>query len=206
MNRVQTQAAYRITLLILCPLALSIAGCDAGVSEVAAVDAAAADAAATAATDVAVEATADAVTETAIGGSMDVALDLGGNTAIAEPFVPAIEAGDGADDMVAGLSATDRTDGTTITELNNRTTGELQLIAMTTRSIYHAEVVFLDTQQKRLIMQAIEKKGEAPAWGFFRLGDKAVSDLQQTKKFEFTAADGTPVTFVPREPLGTSDQ
>jgi len=30
-------------------------------------------------------------------------------------------------------------------------------------------------------MKAIEKRGEAPTWGFFGLGDKAFSDLEQKK-------------------------
>jgi hypothetical protein len=108
--------------------------------------------------------------------------------------------------MVTGLTATDPGDGTTITELNNRGTDELQMVELTTRSIYRVEEAFLDAQQKRLMVRAIEKRGDAPTWGFFRLSDSAVRDLQQTKKFSFTAADGNSVTFVPRISSGTSFQ
>jgi hypothetical protein len=53
------------------------------------------------------------------------------------------------------------------------TTGELQMVALTTRSIYQAERAFLDVQHNRLIVKAIEKRGDAPSWGFFRLFDLA---------------------------------
>ncbi|MDP9174595.1 MAG: hypothetical protein M3O30_12125 [Planctomycetota bacterium] len=182
-----------LTLLILCALALSNMGCDGGVGEVAVVDGVATDAAATAAADAAAETAADAVTETAIAGSTDIALDLGGDIATVEPFGPALEAGDSAEDMVAGLSSAEP-DGTTITELDNKT-GDLQMVTLTTRSIYQAEKAYLDVQHNRLIMQAIEKRGDAPTWGCFKLGDKAVSDLQQAKKIEFTGSDGNPVVF-----------
>jgi hypothetical protein len=182
------------TLLILCGLTLSNMGCDGGVVEVAAVDEVVADAATTAAADITAETAADAVTESAIAGTTDVALDLGGDIATVEPFTRALETGDTAGDFAVGLSAADP-DGTTITELDDRTDGDLQTVAMTTRSIYRAEAAFLDVQQKRLIVQAIEKRGNAPTWGFFRLGDKAVSDLEQTKKLKLTGSDGSPMVF-----------
>jgi hypothetical protein len=101
MNQFHVPVAYRFSLinlfalLILCALALSFMGCDGGVGEVAAVDAVATDAAATAATDVAAEAAADAVTETAIAGSTDIALDVGGDISTVEPFSPALGTGEG---------------------------------------------------------------------------------------------------------------
>ncbi|HEX4053860.1 MAG TPA: hypothetical protein VHX86_06315 [Tepidisphaeraceae bacterium] len=200
MNEFHVPVAYRISgislliLLVLCALASSIMGCDGGVGEVAAVDAVATDAAATAATDVAAEAATAAVTETAIAGSTDIALDVGGDISTVEPFSSALGAGDGAGDMAVGLSGADP-DGSTITELNNHTTGELQMVALTTRSIYRVEKAFLDVQHNRLIVQAIEKRGDTPSWGFFKLGDKAVSELERTKQLKFTGSDGSPMIF-----------
>jgi hypothetical protein len=212
MNQLHAPVKYRfgrisvLTLLILCALTLSLTGCDGGVGEVAAVDGVATDAAATAAADVAAETAADAVTETAIAGTSDVLLEFGSETIDAEPFIAVVEAPVGAEDLTAGLSAKNAADDTTITELDNETSGELQMIAMTTRSIYQAEAAFLDLQHKRLILKAIEKKGEAPTWGFFGLGDKVVSDLQQAKRLEFTAADSTPRFFTQQEPVGNTGQ
>jgi len=200
MNQHHTPVSYRfsgislLTLLVLCALALSNIGCDGGVGEVAVVDGVATDAAAAAAADVTAETVADAVTETAIAESTDVALDLGGDIVTVESFGPALEIGDSSEDMVAGLSSAEP-DGTTITELDNKSSGDLQMVALTTRSIFQAEKAFLDVQHNKLVMQAIEKRGEAPTWGSFKLGDKAVRDLQQTKKIEFTGADGKPVVF-----------
>jgi hypothetical protein len=50
------------------------------------------------------ETAADAVTETAIAGSSDIALDLVGDMATVEPFSSALEAGDCGEDMLVGLS------------------------------------------------------------------------------------------------------
>jgi hypothetical protein len=69
------------------------------------------------------------------------------------------------------------------------------MVALTTRSIYRAERAFLDVQHNRLIVQAIEKRGDAPSWGFFKLGDKVVSELEQTKQLKFTGSDGSPMVF-----------
>jgi hypothetical protein len=96
--------------------------------------------------------------------------------------------------MAVGFSEADP-DGTSVTELDSKTTGDLQLVAITTRSIFQAGKTFLDVQNKRLILQAIENEGEAPTWGFFRLSDKGVIDLEQTKKLEFTGSDGSPIIF-----------
>jgi hypothetical protein len=192
-------------LLVLCALVLSLAGCDGGVGEVAAIDGAASDAAATAATDVAAETAADAVTETAIEGSTDIALDLDGEILAVEPFSTALEMGDSEENLAAGLSGVGP-DGTTIMELNDKTTGDLQMVAMTTRSLFQAEAAFLDVQHKRLILKAIEREGEAPTWDYYDLGDRPLSDLQQTKKLEFTAADGTPRFFTQQKPAGSAGQ
>lgn len=189
----QFSSVNLLTVLILCALTFGIMGCDGGVGEVAVIDAAATDAAAAAATDVAADAAADAVTETAIAGSTDIALDLGGDIATVEPFNTVLESGDGAEDMAVGLSATN-SDGATVSELDNKA-GDLQMIAMTTRSVFHAEAAFLDVQNKRLILKAVENRGEAPVWGSITLGDKVISDLEQTKKLKFTGADGSPTTF-----------
>jgi hypothetical protein len=132
-----------IALPVLCALAVGLMGCDGGVGEVAAVDAVATDAAATAATDVAAESAADAVTETAIAGSSDLLLDICSETIDAEPYIPALEIPDDAEDVAAGLSALSPSANTTITELDNETTGQLQM-AITTRCIYRAEAAFLD--------------------------------------------------------------
>jgi hypothetical protein len=192
------------TLFVLCALVLSIAGCDGGVGEAVAVDAAS-DAAAIAATDVAAETAAEAGTETAIVGSTDVALDLDGEILAVEPFSTALEMGDSDANLVAGMSGVGP-DGTTIMELNDKTTGNLQMVAMTTRSLFRAEAAFLDVQHKRLILKAIEREGEAPTWDYYDLGDGALSDLQQAKKLEFTGADGTPKYFTQRKPAGSTGQ
>jgi hypothetical protein len=211
MNQIHTPGSYRLSamsllaLLISCALALSVMGCDGGVGEAVAVDAAS-DAAATAATDVAAETAADAVTETAIAGSSDLLLDIGGETIDAEPFIPALEAPDDAEDLAAGLSVPSPSANTTITEFDNETTGELQMMAITTRCIYRAEAAFLDVQHKRLIIKAIEREGEAPTWDSLRLGDKWVSDLEKAKALDFTAADGTPRFFVHGKPAGSAGQ
>jgi hypothetical protein len=200
MNRTYTSVTYWLgeisvlTLLVLCALALSNMGCDGGIGEAVAVDEVAADAAAVAAGDVAGETVADAVTETAIAGSTDVALDLAGDMVTVAPFTAALDGVDSAEEMVVGLSEADP-DGTSVTEFNGRTTGDLQLIAITTRSIFQVEKAYLDVQNKRLIVQAIEKRGEAPVWGSFGLGDKAVSDMARTKKLELTGTDGRPMVF-----------
>jgi hypothetical protein len=179
-----------MTLLILCALAVSNMGCDGGVVEAAAVDEVAADAAAAAAA----EATTAVVTETAIEGSTDVVLDLAGDLVTVEPFAPALEGGEGAEDMVVGFGTADP-DGMSVTELDSKTTGDLQLVAITTRSIYQAEKAFLDVQNKRLILQEIENRGEAPSWGFFRLNDTEVSELERTKKLALTGSAGSPKVF-----------
>jgi hypothetical protein len=157
-----------LTLLILCALAFTDLGCDGGVGEVAAVDEVATEAAAAAAADIAAETAADAVTETAIAGSADVALDLAGDIVTVAPFTPALDGADSAEDMVVGFSEADP-DGTSVTELDSKTTGDLQLVAITTRSIYQVERAYLDVQNKRLILKAIETRGEAPTWGSFGL-------------------------------------
>ena len=193
-----------LALPVLCALVLSIAGCDGGVGEAVAVDAAS-DAAATAATDAAAGTAADAVTESAIAGSMDVALDLDGEILAVEPFSTALEMGDSDENLVAGLSGVGP-DGTTIMELNDKTTGNLQMVAMTTRSLFRAEAAFLDVQHKRLILKAIEREGEAPTWDYYDLGDGALTDLQQAKKLEFTAADGTPRFFTQQKLAGSTGQ
>jgi len=102
-----------------------------GVGEAAAVDEAATDAAATA--EAVVEIGADVVTETAIAGSTDVALDLGSDVSVVEPFSAAFGAGEGAEWLVAGLSAAD-TESTTITELDDQATSELRMVALTTQA------------------------------------------------------------------------
>jgi hypothetical protein len=74
MNRSQIRSTYRFSgisfliLLILCPLALSISGCDGGAGEAVVIDAAATDAAVDATADVAVEAGSNPATATANGG------------------------------------------------------------------------------------------------------------------------------------------
>jgi len=168
-------------------------GCDGGVGEAVAVDEVAADAAAAAA-DAAAEATTAVVTETAIEGSTDVVLDLAGDLVTVEPFAPVLEGGEGAEDMVVGFGAADP-DDTSVTELDGKTTGDLQLVAITTRSIYQAEKVFLDVQNRRLILQEIENRGEAPSGGFFRLNDTEVSELERTKKLALTGSAGSPKVF-----------
>jgi hypothetical protein len=175
-------------------LAVSNLGCDGGVGEAVAVDEVAADAAAAAAADAAAETTTAVVTETAIEGSTDVVLDLAGDLATVAPFTTALDGVDGAEDMVVGLSEADA-DGTSVTEFNGKTTGDLQLIAVTTRSIYQVEKAYLDVQNKRLILKAIENRGEAPTWGSFGLGDQAVKDLSRTKKLEVTGSDGSTMVF-----------
>jgi hypothetical protein len=200
MNRSHTQVICwfgeisLLALLVLCALAVSNMGCDGGVGEAVAVDEVATEAAAAAAADVAVETAADAVTETAIVGSTDVALDLAGDIVTVAPFTPALDGVDSAEDLVVGLNEADP-DGTSVTEFNGKTTGDLQLIAISTRSIFQVEKAYLDVQNKRLILKAIETRGEAPTWGSFGLGDKAVSDLERTKKLELTGSDGSPIVF-----------
>jgi hypothetical protein len=184
-----------LTLLMLVALALSVMGCDGGVGEVAVVDGVASEATAAAATDILADTAADAVTETAIAGSTDIALDLGGDISTVEPFSAASEADGSSEELVAGLSATDDDDGTTVTELDDKATGDLRLVALTARSVFLAEAAFLDVQHKRLILKAVEKKGDAPTWGSFQLGKKVVSDLEQTKRLKFTGADGNPKVF-----------
>jgi hypothetical protein len=212
MSELDTTATYRFPwislsiLMILCALAVGLMGCDGGVGEVAAVDAVATDAAATAATEVAAETAADAVTETAIAGSSDLLLDIGSEAIDVEPYIPALEVPDDAEDLAAGLSAPSASANTTITELDNETTGKLQMMAITTRCIYRAEAAFLDVQHKRLIIKAVEREGEAPTWDSLRLGDKWVSDLEHTKKLEFTAGDGVPKYFVHGNPAGSTGQ
>ena len=195
-----------IALLVMCALAVGLLGCDGGVGEVAAVDAVATDAAATAATDVAAETAADAVTETAIAGSSDLLLDIGSETVDVEPYIPALEVPDDAEDLAAGLSATSPSANTTFTEFDNEATGELQVIAITTRCLYRAEAAFLDVQHKRLIVKAIEREGEAPTWDSLRLGDKWMSDLEKAKALDFTTADGTSRFFVHGKPAGSPGQ
>jgi hypothetical protein len=200
MNRSHTSAAFwfgeirLLSLVILCVLAVSNMGCDGGVGEAVAVDEVAADAAATAATDAAADVATAVVTETAIEGSTDVALDLAGDLVTVEPFTPALDGIDNAEDVAVVLSEADP-DGTSVTEFNAKATGELQLMAITTRSIFQVEKAYLDVQNKRLIVQAIENRGEPPTWGFFKLGDKAVSDLQRTKQLELTGSEGKPMVF-----------
>ena len=183
-----------LVLLILCALALTNMGCDGGIGEAVAVDEVAADAAAAAAGDVAAETVAEAVTETAVAGSTDVALDLAGDIVTVAPFTAALDGIDSAEDMVVGFSEADP-DGTSVTEFDSKATGDLQLIAITTRSIYQVEKAYLDVQNKRLILKAIETRGEAPTWGSFGLGDQAVKDLSRTKKLELTGSDGSPAVF-----------
>ncbi len=152
----QFSSVNLLTVMILCALTFGIMGCDGGVGEVAVIDAAATDAAAAAATDVAAETAADAVTETAIGGTTNIALDLGGDIITVEPFCPVLETGDGAEDMVVGLRSTNPS-GTTVSELDNKA-GDLRMVAMTTRKIFRLEAAFLDIQNKRLIVKAVENK------------------------------------------------
>jgi hypothetical protein len=77
-NRVCTPVTFQFRSVsflippILCAMALSIAGCDGGVGEVAAADAVATDATAIATAEIAAEAAVDAVSKTAIAGSMDI--------------------------------------------------------------------------------------------------------------------------------------
>lgn len=172
-------------LPVFCALMLSIAGCDGGVGEAVAIDAAA-------------ESAADAVTMGAIAGSTDVALELDGEMFAVEPFSSEVEMSDPVENLIPGLSGVSP-DDTTVTELDDKASGELRLIALTTRSIFRAEAAFLDAQNKRLIVKATETRGAAPTWGFFSLGDKIVSDLQQTKRFEFTGADGSAKYFQIRQ-------
>ena len=178
MSRFHTPGVHRfngvslLTLPILCAFALSLTECDRGVGEVAAIDGAASGAAAAAATDVAAEATADAVTETAIAGSTDIALGIEGDVATVEPFSVALKADDCAEGTVVGVSGVG-SDGTTIAELDNKVTGDLRMVAMTTRAIYDARRAFLGVQHKRQVVQAVEKRGQAPVWGHFTLGDTA---------------------------------
>jgi hypothetical protein len=184
-------------LPVFCALVLSLAGCDGGVGEAVVVEAAS-DATATAATGGAAESAADAVTVSAIAGSTDVSLDLDGEMLAAEPFSTALEMSDPVENLIPGLSGAGPDDAV-VTELDDKNTGDLRMIAMTVRSIFSAEAVFLDAQNKRLIVNAVETRGAAPTWGFFSLGDKVVSDLQQTKRLEFTGADGSPKVFQARQ-------
>jgi hypothetical protein len=203
-DAVRVIVVHVFVLLILAALMLGVVGCDGGAGEAVAVDAAASDAAGTAATDAAATAAADAaaetaddvVTETAIEGSSDVLLGLGDGTVEAEPFISASGADDDAGGMVTGLSSTNSVDGTTVSELDDQATGQLRMISMTTRSIYEVERAYLDVQRKRLILNAVEKEGGVPTWGVFRLGDKVISDLQQTKTLKFIAGDGTPKILI----------
>jgi hypothetical protein len=189
-------------LLVLSGLALGIAGCDGGAAEFAAVDATAADAgaavatdaAATAATDTAATGAADAagevITETAIAGSSDVLLTVGNETIEAEPFVVAVDAGDSASDLVSGWTM-EVPNGTTLAELNDKATGQLQMLAVTTRAIYEVHRLYLDVQRSRVIMEATVHKGDLPTWGQFPISDRLLKDLETTKKLDFTGTSGT---------------
>jgi hypothetical protein len=174
-----------LVILLSSALLLGLAGCDGGVGEAVVADAAC-DAGATAATEV--------VTESAITGSTDIALDLGGEIFAVEPLSTALDFGDSEADLVLGASG-GAPDGTMIAELNSKTTGAIQMIALTTRSIFQAEAAYLDVRNKRLLLKAVETRGAVPTWGQFALDDKVVRDLQQSRTLKFTGTDGNPKVF-----------
>jgi hypothetical protein len=186
-----------LALLILCVFVVHIAGFDGGTGKATAGEVAAKHAATNATTGSSVAAAADdAVTETAIAGSPDVILRFSGETVNATPFIPDFRPKDDTGNLVEGQRRVDSNEVATATELYDGTTGQLRALSMTTQAVYEVEKLYLDAQHRRLILKAIEKREEPANWGIFRLSGKATTDMEQAKKLELTAGDGSRRIFV----------
>jgi hypothetical protein len=171
-----------LLLLILSGLTLGTTGCQGGTGEVVAVDATANRVSLTAVKDVAAKAAVAA-------RSSDVLLNLGKEKIEVEPFYPATEMGDSASNLVSGWGIV-FIDGTALVELNDKSSGELRMLEVTTPSIYELHGLYLDGQHGRVILNVTKRKGEASSWNHFTVSDRVLKDLQISKKISFTGGNG----------------
>lgn len=84
----------------------------------------------------------------------------------------------------------------TAIELYDGTTGQLRALSMPMQTVYEVDQLYFDVQHRRLILKAIEKRGEPANWDFFRLSGKFTTDMEQAKKLELTTGDGARRIFV----------